>query len=316
MEFHDIDFWENLLSRQLDYNEKKIFHGVWNEKSLNIDIKTLQKNIIKHFCYIKSITNNVGNCLFESFGALGLGDNDLNIEPSKMIRKNLASLLLLVKTEIGFFPNLPNLTPEEIFTNYNDIEFIKDSKSGSIYIYDYDMMIYDLNSNYSWDRLPTEFLLMAISRIYQVEIIIYHNNTNYINKITVWNGIPDTNNLNIEKIRLGQINEEHYFPLEELEDEYKHDPYIIDEIINTSVKYDENIKKFQIWAKIMIDSINCVYPNNSTNPTNPTNPTNSDISISISNNPEVKIMKTNNKLTQERIEDYEQIENLEDFQFL
>ena len=53
--------------------------------SLNLDIKMLQKSIIQNNCYIKSITTNVGNCLFESLGSLGLGDNDLNIAPNKMI---------------------------------------------------------------------------------------------------------------------------------------------------------------------------------------------------------------------------------------
>ena len=211
MEYHDIEFWEKLLNRTLDSDEKSIFHQVWNETSLNFDIKILQKNIIKNHCYIKSITNYVGNCLFESLGSLGLGDNDLNIKPSEMIRKNLASLLLSVKTEIGFFPNLPNSTPEEIFMNYNEIEFVKDSKTKQIYIYDYDMMIYDLASNYSWTRLPTEFLLMSISRIYQIEILIYHNKSEYINKINVLNNVVESNNY--EKIRLGLINEEHYFPL-------------------------------------------------------------------------------------------------------
>jgi len=323
MENHDINFWENLLSRQLDFDEKKIFHGIWNEISLNLDIKMLQKNILKNFCYIKNITNNIGNCLFESLESLDLGNNDLNIKPSEMIRKNLASILLSVKTEIGFFQNLPNLTPEEIFLNHNDIEFIKDLKTKSIYIYDYDMMIYDLNSNFSWERLPTEFLLMAISRIYQVEILIYHNKTNYINKINVWTNVND-----IDKIRLGQINEEHYFPLEELPNEFKYDKNILDEIINTDVKYDNYSKKFKKWSKIMINSMNSVNNNNTqNNNTQNNNIQNNDFNNLIDfansfkknnivdnlNITESKIMKTNNKLTPEKIYDYEQISNFDDF---
>ena len=119
MENYDIDFWENILSRNLDKDERKIIHGIWNETSLNIDIKVLQKNLIKHNCYIKSITNNIGNCLFESLASLGLGDNDLGISAHNMIRKSLAIVLLMVKTEVGFFPKI-DLTPEEIFTNAND----------------------------------------------------------------------------------------------------------------------------------------------------------------------------------------------------
>jgi len=340
MENFDIDFWENILSRQLDKDEKKIFHGILNENSLNLDIKMLQKSIIKNHCYIKSITNNVGNCLFESLGSLDLGDNDLGIQPSEMIRKNLASILLSVKTEIGFFPNIPNSTPEEIFLNYNDVEFVKDSKTNTIYVYDYDMMIFDLNSNYSWARLPTEFLLMAISRIYQFEILIYHNKTDYVNKITVWNN--QISNNDIEKIRLGQINEEHYFPLLELPNELKYDKDVLDEIINTDVKYDNYIKKFKKWSKVMMDSMNSI---NIPNEQNISKSTHIDInsnyknlcdnlsnnlseelyenlansSIDVTNDTdlnELKIMKTKNKLTQEQIDDYNQISNFDEFAFI
>ena len=150
MENYDIDFWENILSRNLDSDEIKLIHNVWNETSLNIDIQMLQQNIIDHNCYIKSITKNLGNCLFESLAELGLGDNDFGINKHEVIRKNIASVLLIMKTEIGFFPKI-DLTPEELFKNINDIEFVKNKLDGQIYEYDYDMMIYDLSTNFSWE---------------------------------------------------------------------------------------------------------------------------------------------------------------------
>lgn len=344
IENYDIDFWENMLGRKLDSDERKLIHGIWNENSLNLDIKMLQKSIIQNHCYIKSITTNVGNCLFESIASLGLGDNDLEIKPSEMIRKNLAALLLSVKTEVGFFPNLPNLTPEEIFLNQNEIEMIKDTDTNQIYVYDYDMMIYDLNSKYSWSRLPMEFLLMAISRIYQVEILIYHNKTNYINKINIWdkiqnnysnydnydnNGdIDNIDNIVIEKIRLGQINEEHYFPLLELTDELKSNPDIIDEILRTEIKYDKYICQFKKWSKVMMESIGISGEINNKN-FNDKYEIEYDIQKSIdiqeqtniNENQDQKsnnsiIMKTNKSLTQEQINDYNQISNLDDFSFI
>lgn len=331
MENYDIDFWENILGRNLDNSERKLIHGIWNENLLNIDIKMLQKNIIKNHCYIKSITTNVGNCLFESIALLGLGDNDLNINPSVMLRKNLASLLLSVKTEIGFFPNFPNLTPEEIFSNQNEIEMIKDANTEQVYVYDYDMMIYDLNSNYSWTRLPMEFLLMAISRIYQVEILIYHNKTNYINKINVWDKTPDDisniSNIEIEKIRLGQINEEHYFPLLELADDLKFDTDVINEILGTEIKYDKYIGEFKKWSKIMMVSIGMSCDENFHIKTK------SEINDGTDNECILRdkeysstdenqkchnstIMKTNKSLTPEQMEDYNQISNFDDFSFV
>ena len=335
MENYDIDFWESVLGRNLDSDERKLMHRIWNENTLNLDIKMLQKSIINNHCYIKSMTTNVGNCLFESIASLGLGDNDLGIKPSDIIRKNLAALLLSVKTEIGFFPNLPNSTPEEIFITHNEIEMIKDKKTKAIYIYDYDMMIYDLNSNYSWTRLPMEFLLMAISRIYQVEILIYHNKTNYVNKINVWDKIHGNNNyddLEINKIRLGQINEEHYFPLLELSNELKFNPDAIDEILGTEIKYDKYIRRFKKWSKVMMDSIgmrtnsysNHVSNNNFeieydiTKPDNKLKPLNIN-KIEVGEQQKYHspiVMKTNKSLTQEQIDDYNQISNFDDFSFV
>lgn len=323
MEIYDIDFWENILSRKLYNDEKKLIFQIWNENSFNQDIKKLQQNIIKHNCYIKNITLNIGNCLFESIGSLGLGENDLDIEPSQMIRKNLATLLLAVKTEIGFFPNLPDSTPEEIFLNQNDIEFVKDHYTKLVYVYNYDMMIYDLNTNYSWKRLPTEFLLMAISRIYQVEILIYHNKSNYINKINVWDKIKNHSNYDnkdntnneyidddIKKIRLGQINEEHYFPLSEIPDKHKNNVDIINKILKTEIKYDKWIKKFNKWSKNIMDSIglndNLIKLNDNLIKLND-NEHNYNHNFKLTNN---------NFLTQEQIDDYKEISNFEKFKIL
>lgn len=309
MENYDIDFWENILSRNLERYEKKLIHGVWNENSLNIDVQVLQKNLIKQHCYIKSITNNVGNCLFESLASLGLGDNDLGISTHSMIRKSLATVLLMVKTEIGFFPKI-DLTPEELFKNINDIEFVKDKKTGVIYEYDYDMMIYDLNSSFSWERLPTEFILMTVSRIYDVEIKIYHNKSDYVNIINVLENPPN------DIIRLGQINEEHYFPILEIPNDLKNDQDVINEILNTKVIYNRCINEFKKWSKTMMDSIGL---NNNFETNHNTDVQDSLINKSnkiIDDSNSIKIMKSNNKLTIEQIEDYKEISNFDDFDIL
>lgn len=309
MENYNIEFWESLLARPLDKDELKIIHGVWNENSMNVDIKVLQKNLVDKGCYIKSITNNVGNCLFESIASLELGENDLGIKPQNMIRKNIAAVLLLVKNSNYFFPKI-ELTPEELFNNINDIGFVKDNKTGEIFEYDYDMMIYDLNSNFSWERLPTELILMTISKLYNVEIHIHHNKDDYINKINVFTE-PQ------EIIRLGQINEEHYFPILELPDEFKFDPEIIDEILQKEIKYDKYINKFKEWSKIIMDSIISNNTNNSNNSNNleiKKNESNELNELNESNN--FKIFKTNKNLTEEQIKDYDEISNFDNFSLI
>lgn len=306
----DIGFWESLLGRELDSDDKKIFHGIWIEQELNLDIKSLQHNLIKSHCYIKAITNNVGNCLFESLASLGLGDNDLDIIQHIMLRKNIASILLSMRNEQKFFPNI-ELTPEEIFDNSNDIEGVKERKTKLFYIYNYDTMIVDLVSNCSWERLPTEFILMTISRIYQVKILIYHNKYDYINKINVWEGIiPDDQ---IEIIRLGQINEEHYFPILELPTELKNQSDVINEILQTNISYSEYSDKFKKWAKLMIESISSINLNNNISDLNP-NQLNNNLD-NIDNNTKHQ-MNTNINLSPEQIEDYNQISNIDFFDVL
>lgn len=266
----------------------------------------LQQNILVHGCYIKGITNNVGNCLFESLASLGLGDNDLGISPHVMIRKSVASVLLSVKTEVGFFPKIPDMTPEELFASSNDVEYVKDKNTGEIYCYDYEMMIWDLNTSFSWEKLPTEFILTAISRIYNVEIQIYHNKTDFINKI---NALDNTDSEDV--IRLGQINEEHYFPLLLLPDELKSDFETINELLNTDIKYAQSIEKFKKWSKSMMDSIgfNQASQANQANQANYANHTHS-------SNDDIITMKTNKILSQEQKQDYDEISNFDNFDII
>ena len=51
------------------------------------------------------MTDNIGNCLFESLSSLGLGDNDIGKNPNNLLRNNIFAILLLVKDEETFFPN-------------------------------------------------------------------------------------------------------------------------------------------------------------------------------------------------------------------
>lgn len=212
----DIDTWEFYLERELDSEEKKIFYGVILEEELNKDMDMLKKNLLHDkSLFIYETTSNNGNCLFESLCYLNLGD-DANLTYyngdkiikflSENMRQNLAKVLLLIRNNKDFFPNI-GLTPEEIFLNSNEIDTVYSKTDDQIYKYDYDMMLCDLYSNFSWSRLPTELLLTAISRIYQVKIIIYHNNSNYTSVINAFNDD------NITTIRLGHINEEHYVPI-------------------------------------------------------------------------------------------------------
>ena len=247
----DINLWESFLNRNLTIEEKEIMLEVIVEIDLNNQIQLLKKNILEQNCFIPKLTNNNGNCLFESLSVLGLGENELGIEQSEMIRNNLSSVLLYIRNCTDFFPNI-SLSPEEIFNNSNDIEFIK-FKNQEVWEYNYDMMICDLRTNKSWTRLPTELILMSISRIYQVKIFIHHNKTKYTNIINVWeNSLLDTS---LDIIHLGLINEEHYIPILEIPKELFSDPDILKQISNINLKYSSAKTIYNKWVEIISLSI-------------------------------------------------------------
>lgn len=245
----DIDTWESFLNRELTVEEKLYLMDVIMEKDLNKELENLQKNLLKDgsLC-IPRLTNNVGNCLFESLQILELGD-------AEKIRKNISAVMLLCRNDNSFFPNL-NISLENIFFNSNDIGYVLDNNNDQKYKYNYDMMLVDLYSKYSWSRLPAELILMVISRIYKIKILIYHNNTDYVNEINVWKDIKDIKDIELKTIRLGQLNEEHYVPVIVIPHEYKLNTEIYNEILNKKVKYVKAKNRFHKWAKELVTQIN------------------------------------------------------------
>jgi hypothetical protein len=244
----DLDKWERKLNRKLHIDEKKMFIKVFNEKDLNKSIFYFKKILMKSNCFIKAITKNEGNCLFESLGSLGIGDNDDNINNSLIIRHNIASVLMLMENDDNFFPKL-GLSPKKIFNNMNEIEFVKVGLENEVYEYNYDLMIYDLYSNRTWTRLPTELILMTISRIYNLKILIFHNKTHYISEINQY--YDDDYSI----VRLGLIGEQHYFPVLELDKELHDNPDIVKEILDKKIEYKDYANIFKSWS-IIQNSIN------------------------------------------------------------
>jgi hypothetical protein len=233
----DIDTWESFLNRELTMEEKLYLMDVVIEKSLNKDLYSLQENLKNDSSlYIPKLTSNVGNCLFESLEILGYGD-------SEQIRKNVTAVMTLCAKDDSFFPNIYQ-SLHNIFTNSNDIATVLDKDEEKCYKYNYDMMLIDLYSKHSWSRLPTELILMVISKIYKIQILIYHNNTIYISKINVWGDIP------ITTVRLGQFNEEHYVPITQITNITPND------LVNKKIKYVKAKNRFHKWARELVININ------------------------------------------------------------
>jgi hypothetical protein len=234
----DIETWESFLNRDLTMEEKLYLMDVVIEKGLNKEIYCLQENLKRDgTLYIPKLTSNVGNCLFESLEILGYGD-------AEQIRKNVSAVMTLCASNESFFPFI-HQSIRNIFTNSNDIATVLDKDENKSYKYNYDMMLVDLYSKHSWSRLPTELILMVISRIYKIEILISHNNTQYITKINVWDDMPI-----IASIRLGQLNEEHYVPIKQITDAISAD------MVNKKIKYVKAKNRFHKWARELVININ------------------------------------------------------------
>jgi len=234
----DIETWESFLNRDLTMEEKLYLMDVVIEKGLNKEIYSLQENLKKDgSLYIPKLTSNVGNCLFESLEILGYGD-------AEQIRKNVTAVMTLCAKDESFFPYI-HQSLRNIFANSNDIATVLDKNEEKCYKYNFDMMLVDLYSKHSWSRLPTELILMVISRIYKIQILIYHNNTAYVSTINIWNDMQI-----VSTIRLGQLNEEHYVPIKQITDAISGD------IVNKKIKYVKAKNRFHKWARELIININ------------------------------------------------------------
>lgn len=71
-------------------------------------------------------------------------------------------------------------------------------------------MLLDLTNNYSWTRLPTHLIIMVISKIYNIRINIYSNETTHVNIINMGIGDPID-------IYLGHLDNSHYIALRRID---------------------------------------------------------------------------------------------------
>jgi hypothetical protein len=298
----DFDYWELFLNRKLKEKEQRIIHDYLLENDINSQIKSLHFNLVLNGTFtIPKLTKNNGNCLFESLSYLGYGK-------SSEIRKNIAALLLSVKNNYDFFPN-KNICPEEMFTNCNDVELVKDEISNKVYEYDFDAMVVDLYSNHSWARLPMELILMTISRIFEINIKIFSNKSEYINTVSVWDASDD-----IETVYLGHLNEEHYVPVIKISEDITKDSFLMDEFTKCYPIYTSAKKNYHKWGKNMAMNLG-LYGNNIQNTSTDTN--SYDYS-SLAGTPQLQTQNTNSNFidNSELLFDLDEIKDIGDFQII
>ena len=131
-------------------------------------------------------------------------------------------------------------TLKELFVDFTDKgEYVHCKQDNKLYKYSYEIMCQDLATNRSWGNLNTHLLLLAISRVYNVQFEIIANEFDKITYVHAFENGDVKNNLPI--IRLGHIFENHYVPIDILHHSDDFNPLF----------YNESRIKLHKWGTAM-----------------------------------------------------------------
>ena len=219
--------WQSYLERQLSIEEKIMFNCVRMEKNMNNAIDVINEKIQSRNLHVSNLTELYGNCLFESLVFLGYGEN------ADTLRQTLAYLFYIFGDYKNFFDgnNAQQESLRELFTVFNEIEYVHCKQDSKLYKYNFDIMCQDFSGEFNWTRLPTQLILMFISRLFNIKIVIV-NNQDYDFEHTI-----DCSKGDCKTIYLGHIGETHYVPISEINQENNNNP-----------RYEDAKKKFFKWA--------------------------------------------------------------------
>lgn len=191
-------------SKYMDAMLEKLQIKLHNQmiRKYNKTIRELAENSRKYGYDVYKLTRLEGNCLFESLIHLGYGTT------VKKFRNMLSYMVYQYGNYPGFFPNQPGVTLKTMFYEKREDSLVYDIEKKKIIEYDYDTMCTDITCNYSWELLPTQLLLMVISRIYNIRILVFSSEND---NITDASYNPDAKY--DKKVAIGQLDYSHYVPL-------------------------------------------------------------------------------------------------------
>lgn len=172
------------------------------ETHIQTVIDQLSTNCKKLGYEISVITSLNGNCFFEV-----LVDNGLAKDIDSM-RKITATLLINFKDVIGFLSTNSGESLETLFYTFNEINYFKNDK-GDIEIYTYENMCKDILMSGSWEKIPTQLIMMVISKCFNIKFIIINSNDDNIIEI-------NENKENFREIGLGFLPEFHYVGIKKI----------------------------------------------------------------------------------------------------
>lgn len=227
------NYWESILGRRLNDEEKEKFKNVQSEKNMNKVIHCVYWHAVKNGLYIPILTENDGNCLFHCLCYYKFADD------IKTLKRGLSNMLLFFRDMKNFIPG-QDMTLAELFGLHNDIENIFCYKEQNLYKYNYDAMCLDLLLDDGWKRINTELLFTVLSIIMNKRFIIYHDNKHITN-------ICPNENKNTKNIYLAQLGECHYIPLDLIQTENP----------PKCLEYKDSHNEFIEWVnKILIENSN------------------------------------------------------------
>ena len=230
--------WENFIGRALTKSERRLFMEFRSEVAFNRDVKSLQDNISVHNLHIPVLTNLHGNCLFESLEYHNLTHNH------EEFRKALGYFLVMFRHQPNFFHNQPE-TLNQLFDTFNEIETVLSRDDNKFYKYNYDCMCHDIVNECTWTRLPTQLILMFISKLFHICFVIYNDQNDWKNEI---NCIDPEFADRTRTIYLGHIGEFHYVPLDIINPD--------DQSVDYSYKYYyDAYHELKAWGRHYINKI-------------------------------------------------------------
>lgn len=195
--------WTKYLNRELNMEETCLFNSVRMEKIMNIQLNKINETIKIRNLEISNASVIDGNCLFDSLSSLGYGNN------ADELRKSISYLMYIFKDYKNFF-NDQEESLSELFANFNEIELVHCKTDSKIYKYNFEIMCQDMYESCNWTRLNTQLILMFISKIFNINITIIHDN-----------GFETTIHIGDENavdVFLAHVGEAHYLPISKIED--------------------------------------------------------------------------------------------------
>ena len=202
-----VQSWKDFLERDLETFEFFILNEVQMEISFNKKVEKLYKNCQQHKLFCPILSNLDGNCLFECLCRNGICDN------TSTLRNALSYIMYQYKDYKDFFPGRSETLGELFALECIDVDYVKCKNDEKLYKYTYEIMCMDLTRDSSWGSLPSNLILLILSKLLKIKFVVINDVNNFVNVINAYDTLQVQDQPQLDTIYLGHIFEKHYIPL-------------------------------------------------------------------------------------------------------